>query len=265
MAAWKDALHAMTTTVGVRALGVLHGSRPAPRLPVRAMGLHFPNPLGLAAGFDRTGVLVKALAAAGFGFVEVGTVTHATPSRLPRERKCPVGVNIGSRHDGLGPAVADDYAAALRAYWHHADYLTANLSSPFFRRDGDFAGLDRLLARLKREQAAQTDATGRRVPLTLKLHAGEDGTPLPTAVHAAHAHAVDGLVLVSASPRRLAAVTAALDPMPVISVGGVHSGWDVQERLAAGAALVQIYTAFVRGGARYPRRLLASVGAEMPA
>lgn len=265
MVGWKDALHAVTTAVGVRALGVLHGERPAPRLPVRAMGLHFPNPLGLAAGFDRSGAMVTALAAAGFGFVEVGTMTSGSPPRLPRHRACPVGVNIGSRRDGLDAAVVDDYAAALRAHWRRADYLAANLSSPFFRRDDDPAGIDTLLDRLKREQAAQAQATGRRVPLTLKAHAGEDGTPLPTAVHAAHAHEVDGLVLVSASPRRLAAVAAALDPMPVISVGGVHSSWDVQERLAAGAALVQVYTAFVRGGARYPRRLLASIGAEMPA
>ncbi|HYH18622.1 MAG TPA: hypothetical protein VD995_08375 [Azospirillum sp.] len=265
MVGWKDALSAVATGIGVRALNVLHGERPAPRLPVRAMGLHFANPLGLAAGFDRSGAMVKALAAAGFGFVEVGTVTPGTPHRLPRDRACPVGVNIGSRRDGLDAGVVDDYAAALRACWNRADYLAANLSSPFFRRDDDPTGLDTLLDRLKREQAAQAQGTGRRVPLTLKMHAGEEGTPLPAAVHAAHVHEVDGLVLVSASPRRLAAVAAALDPIPVISVGGVHSSWDVQERLAAGAALVQVYTAFVRGGARYPRHLLASIGAEVPA
>ncbi|HEY0834302.1 MAG TPA: hypothetical protein VGE72_10385 [Azospirillum sp.] len=260
-----DALHAVSTAFGVRALGVMHGARPAPHMPVRAMGLHFPNPLGLAAGFDRSGSMVKALASAGFGFVEVGTVNPGTAPTHPRVKGCPVGVNIGSRRDGLDDAVVDDYAAALRAHWDQADYLAANLSSPFFRRDGDTAGLDRLVGRLKREQAEQADATGRTVPLTLKLHAGEEGTPLPAAVHAARAHGVDGLVLVSDSPRRLAAVTAALDPMPVISVGGVRSSWDVQERLAAGAALVQVYTAFVRGGARYPRRLLAAIGAETPA
>lgn len=263
MRIWGDAVRRTATAVAVRALAGLRGARPPPALPVTTMGLRFPNPLGLAAGFDRTGALVAPLAGAGFGFVEIGTVTATAPTVAPALRGSGglLGVNIGSRRSGLDAPVVEDYAAMLRAAWDGADYVVANLSSPFLRRDGDRAALDRLLRRLKDEQAAGTAATGRWRPLALKLNGGGAGEPMPVAVAAARHYGFDGVVLVTPCVRRLAQVAAFLAPATVISVGGIGSAGDVRTRLEAGAALVQVFTGFVRGGPWFPRRVLAALGA----
>ncbi|RJR23760.1 MAG: hypothetical protein C4582_05015, partial [Desulfobacteraceae bacterium] len=85
-------------------------------LPTQVMGLHFRNPLGLAAGFDRTGRLLLALAPLGFGHIEVGTVTRRSAYRsLLRAtvKDVCVGVSIGSARDGVGRQVIDDYVATF--------------------------------------------------------------------------------------------------------------------------------------------------------
>lgn len=256
-----DAVRRTATAAAVRVLAGLRGARPPPALPVTAMGLRFPNPLGLAAGFDRTGALVVPLGGAGFGFVEIGTV--AAPAAAPADAVFGglLGVNIGSRRSGLDAPVVEDYAAMLRAAWNGADYVAANLSSPFLRRDGDRAALDRLLRRLKDEQAAGTAATGRWRPLALKVNGGGAGEPMPVVVAAARHYGFEGVVLVTPCVRRLAQVAAFLAPATVISVGGIGTAGDVRTRLEAGAALVQVFTGFVRGGPWFPRRVLAALGA----
>lgn len=140
---------------------------PDPRLAVEAFGLRFPNPLGLAAGLDKDGVAFPALAALGFGAVEVGSVTalpqpgNARPrlfrlvedealvnrmgfnnagaaalaarlARLDRGRVPGVvlGVNVGKSRVARAESAADDYRAALGEVWRVADYLTLNVSSP---------------------------------------------------------------------------------------------------------------------------------------
>src|SRR5262252_1727167 len=135
----------------------------APRLPVRVMGLDFPNPIGLAAGLDKDGAHVDALAALGFGFLEVGAVTPRPQTGNPRPRlfRLPaaealinrlgfnsrgvdafvenlrrarsgaiVGVNIGKNADTPNARALDDYLACLRKVYPHAGFITANVSSP---------------------------------------------------------------------------------------------------------------------------------------
>jgi dihydroorotate dehydrogenase len=139
---------------------------PDPRLEVRTMGLTFPHPVGLAGGFDKNGVRVRALAALGFGHLEIGTVTalpqapNPAPNlfRLPQDRALvnrlgfpndgavavaarltrgmvpvPMGVSIGKSRvvpfDGLGP-VTEDYLASFRAVSPVADFVVVNVSSP---------------------------------------------------------------------------------------------------------------------------------------
>jgi dihydroorotate dehydrogenase len=149
------------------ALGLLRGFQP-PRKPVSLFGLNFPNPIGLAAGFDKNGVALPAWAALGFGFVEVGTVTaqpqpgnprprifrypkqqalinrlgfnndgaDAVAERLRRLRasgrwpSIPIGINIGkSKVTPLEDAAAD-YLYSFRQLREFADYIVLNVSSP---------------------------------------------------------------------------------------------------------------------------------------
>jgi dihydroorotate dehydrogenase len=133
-----------------------------PKLGVQALGLHFAHPVGLAAGFDKNATAYEALAALGFGFVEVGTVTgQAQPGnpkprlfRLPadralinrmgfnnlgasvvsahltQKRSVPIGVNIGKTKIVSEQDAASDYVRSTRLLGPLADYLVVNVSSP---------------------------------------------------------------------------------------------------------------------------------------
>ncbi|MGB7068359.1 MAG: quinone-dependent dihydroorotate dehydrogenase [Pyrinomonadaceae bacterium] len=130
---------------------------------IERFGLKFRNPLGVAAGFDKNGVVVNQLASLGFGFVEVGTVTHRPQEgnekprmfRLPEDqaiinrlgfnnegteavidrlksidRKCVVGVNIGRNKDVPNEEAIGNYLESYNAAFDTADYVAVNVSSP---------------------------------------------------------------------------------------------------------------------------------------
>ena len=186
--------------------GLLAGvGQTLPRLPVRVMGLDFPNPVGLAAGLDKNAEAVDGLAALGFGFLEVGTVTPRPQLGNPKPRlfrlaeaeaiinrmgfnnqgvdtllanirrsryKGVLGINIGKNFDTSVEKAEDDYLLCLERVYPQASYVTVNLSSPNTPglRSLQFGDtLKRLLAALaqKREQLAQQH--GRRVPLVIKI------------------------------------------------------------------------------------------------
>ncbi len=209
-----------------------------PRLRVQAFGLTFPNPLGLAAGFDKDARAAATWPALGFGTTEVGTVTaQAQPGnppprlfRLPNERAvinrmgfnnagaaalasrlhqarsrpwwptAPLGVNVGkSRVVALEDAVAD-YEVALRHAWPVADYLVLNVSSPNTPglRDLQAAGP---LARLLARAVDLKAELGAR-PVLLKLSPDLAPQALDDAVALAERHGVDGLVLTNTTLRR---------------------------------------------------------------
>jgi dihydroorotate dehydrogenase len=191
-----------------RLLGRWLGPRD-PVLRVRALGLEFPGPLGLAAGFDKDARGTRGLAALGFGFVEVGTVTaRAQPGnprprmfRLPadralvnrmgfnnagaaaaaarlgrsrgrRSRRGPVvGVNIGKSRAAPDEEAAADYAASARAVAAVAGYVVVNVSSPNTPGLRDLQAADRLRPVLVAVRAALDAAVsgGRRVPLLVKI------------------------------------------------------------------------------------------------
>jgi dihydroorotate dehydrogenase len=184
----------------IRALKLLprgHPPRPDPMLAVSLAGIDFPNPVGLAAGFDKDAEVFRQMLGFGFGFVEVGTLTPrpqagnekprlfrlvedeavinrmgfnnqgqaAAASRLAqRDRQAGiVGINIGANKDS--PDRIADYAAGVRAMAPLADYLTINISSPNtpgLRALQDKGALDELLA-------AVTEARGSGPPLFLKV------------------------------------------------------------------------------------------------
>ena len=185
-----------------RLLGRWLGPRD-PVLRVRALGLSFPGPVGLAAGFDKDARGTRGLAALGFGFVEVGTVTAraqpgnprprmfrltadralvnrmgfnnagaaAAAARLGRARGGPVvGVNIGKTRAVPDADAAADYAASARAVAAVADYVVVNVSSPNTPGLRDLQAADRLRPVLVAVRAALDAAvSGRRVPLLVKI------------------------------------------------------------------------------------------------
>ena len=174
-----------------------------PVLRVRALGLEFPGPLGLAAGFDKDARGTRGLAALGFGFVEVGTVTARAQPGNPRPRmfrltadralvnrmgfnnsgaaaaaarlrgrpRGPVvGVNIGKTRAVPDEEAAADYAASARAVAGVADYVVVNVSSPNTPGLRDLQAADRLRPVLVAVRAALDGASGgRRVPLLVKI------------------------------------------------------------------------------------------------
>jgi dihydroorotate dehydrogenase len=187
----------------VRALKLLPARRPArhdPLLGVDVAGLHFPNPVGLAAGFDKDAEIFRQMLGFGFGFVEVGTVTPRPQPGNPKPRlfrlagdravinrlgfnnrgqaaalarlakrgkgRGLVGVNIGANRDrAAGDAAIADYAAGVRTMAAAADYLTVNISSPNtpgLRMLQTGAALDELLA-------AVTEARAGTTPVFLKV------------------------------------------------------------------------------------------------
>jgi dihydroorotate dehydrogenase len=174
-----------------------------PVLRVRALGLDFPGPLGLAAGFDKDARGTAGLGALGFGFVEVGTVTAraqpgndrprmfrltadralvnrmgfnnegaaAAAARLRRRPRSPVvGVNIGKTKAVPDDEAAADYAASARAVAAVADYVVVNVSSPNTPGLRDLQATDRLRPVLVAvREALDAGAAGRRIPLLVKI------------------------------------------------------------------------------------------------
>jgi dihydroorotate dehydrogenase len=177
----------------------------APRVPVRVMGLDFPNPVGLAAGLDKNGKHIDGLGALGFGFLEIGAVTPRPqpgnpPPRLFRLPEAEalinrlgfnndgvdaltenirrsryrgiLGINVGRNFDTPNERAADDYVACLRKVYPHATFVTANVSSPNTTDLRALQGQDNfddLLAALATERDALAKRYGNRVPLAVKI------------------------------------------------------------------------------------------------
>ena len=194
-----------------------------PILAQTALGLHFRNPIGLAAGFDKDAVAVRQLMALGFGFVEVGTVTpkpqpgnprprlfrlaedHAVINRmgfngrgldcllrnLPgmRGHPVPLGVNVGLNKDGAD--AERDYPALVAAIAPYADYVAINVSSP------NTPGLRDLQAaeRLRRILQAIDAVAPKRPPLLVKIAPDLAERTLEDAVTVCMAGRVNGLIV----------------------------------------------------------------------
>lgn len=185
--------------------GVLSRLYPKITKPVECMGIHFDNPVGLAAGLDKNGDYIDALAALGFGFIEIGTITprpqagNAQPRlfRLPQANaiinrmgfnndgvdklvenvkaakyKGVLGINIGKNADTPVEKAVDDYLICLNKVYQYASYITVNISSPNTKglrslQSGD--ALTDLLQQLKQQQLNLSHKYRHYVPLVLKV------------------------------------------------------------------------------------------------
>ena len=217
----------------IRMLKALPAGRPAapdPMLAIEVAGLAFPNPVGLAAGFDKDAEAFRQMLGFGFGFVEVGTLTPrpqagnprprlfrlredeavinrmgfnnqgqaAAAARLERRdrRAGIVGVNIGANKDSADRVA--DYAAGVRAMLGLADYLTVNIPSPNtpgLRALQDKGALDALLE-------AVMEARGAGPPLFLKVAPDLAPADVDDLARAALDHRLDGLIVANTTVSR---------------------------------------------------------------
>jgi dihydroorotate dehydrogenase len=204
--------HELTLTALQRghSLGIARWvAEPINPLPVDVMGLNFPNPVGLAAGLDKTAAHIDALGSLGFGFIEAGTVTprpqpgHAKPrmfrlaraqalinrmgfnndgadqfvdnvhqQRAFRDRGGIVGLNIGKNADTPVEHALEDYRTCLRRVYDAADYVAVNVSSPNTKELRSLQSarqLEGLLAGLTDERKRLEDRHGKRVPIAVKI------------------------------------------------------------------------------------------------
>jgi dihydroorotate dehydrogenase len=306
---------------------------PVAATPVEAMGLRFPHRLGLAAGFDKNGVGVDALAALGFGHVEIGTVTGEPQPGNPRPRlfRLPddravvnrmgfnndgaevvarrltvrtarlrhgghggrgsdlvLGVNIGKTKVVPEEHAVADYEKSTGMLAPHADYLVVNVSSPNTPGLRDLQAVEKLepLLRAVRRRADES-VPARRVPLLVKIAPDLTDDDVLAVADLAGAVGLDGIIATNTTirrdglrtdPARVAEVgagglsgppvaTRALEvlrllrgrvgpDLTLVGVGGITTVEDARARIAAGADLVQGYTAFVYEGPLWPRRIV---------
>src|ERR1700728_3273928 len=241
-------------------------------LAVEVLGLKFPNPLGLAAGFDKNAEVPGAILRLGFGFVEVGTLTPRPPdgnarARLERRSLGLIGVNLGTNKDAADHV--EDYVLGVRTFASLADYLTINVSSPnppglrdLQRREA----LDDLIARVVEAR----DEIEPRRPLMLKIAPDLDARGLEDIVATALTRRIDGLIVSNTTVARPATLSSKnrneigglsgrplFEPstrllarayqltggaMPLIGCGGVEDAETALAKIEAGANLVQLYT-----------------------
>lgn len=208
-------------------------AKPVPPCPVEAMGLTFPNPVGLAAGLDKNGDHIDALARLGFGFIEIGTITPRPQPGNPRPRlfRIPeaqgiinrmgfnndgvdkllenvhnadfpsrggiLGINIGKNATTPIEKAADDYLECLSKVYSVASYVTVNISSPNTKNLRELQkdeALDELLFQLKARQEVLAQRHGRYVPMALKIAPDLDDTQITAIADALRRHRMDGVI-----------------------------------------------------------------------
>ncbi|WP_345798627.1 quinone-dependent dihydroorotate dehydrogenase [Castellaniella sp. MT123] len=238
-------------------------SSPQPTLPRTIMGLPLRNPVGLAAGLDKNGAYIDALATLGFGFIEVGTVTpRAQPGnpkprmfRLPRARSL---INrMGFNNDGLDTFIAnvqrsqwrrqggilglnigknaatpiehavDDYLRGLEGVYPHADYITVNISSPNthnLRSLQSSDALDALLSALQARRQDLADQHGHRTPLVVKIAPDLQPEEIDAVADLIPHHGIDGIIATNTTLSR-----DAVHGLPYEDEAGGLSGPPVHE------------------------------------
>ena len=218
---------------GAARMGLVAMPKPAPD-PRSVMGISFPNPVGLAAGLDKDGAYIDGLAALGFGFIEVGTVTpRAQPGNpLPRMFRLPqaqaiinrmgfnnggvdafvanvraskfhqdsegvLGLNIGKNASTPIERAVDDYLICLEKVYPYASYVTVNISSPNTKNLRQLQGgseLEALLTQLKDAQARLSDQHKRYVPIALKIAPDIDEEQIKVIAQALLRYRMDAVI-----------------------------------------------------------------------
>ncbi|WP_018617911.1 quinone-dependent dihydroorotate dehydrogenase [Spirosoma luteum] len=294
-----------------------------PRLARTVFGLTFPNPVGMAAGFDKNAEMVSELSDLGFGFVEIGTVTPRPQPGNPRprlfrlkadgglinrmgfnnkgvsvataklqyfgknkgERRVIVGGNIGKNKDTPNEDALTDYLISFRELFAAVDYFVVNVSSPNtpgLRDLQEREPLTKILTALQQENNRQSIPK----PILLKIAPDLTNGQLDDIVGIVAETKISGVVATNTTISRdrlltdsdtvsqLGAGGVSGRPLrdrstevirylhqqsggafPIIGVGGIFSPEDAQEKLRAGASLVQVYTSFIYEGPGLAKRI----------
>jgi dihydroorotate dehydrogenase len=288
------------------------------RLQRNIFGLTFPNPVGLAAGFDKDALMIDEMSNLGFGFIEIGTVTpkaqdgnpvprlfrlpqdraiinrmgfnnkgvHAAVERLKNRRKgVIVGGNIGKNKSTPNESAIDDYKACFEALFPYVDYFVVNVSSPNtpgLRELQEREPLRQLLTTIKGMSVKKDQPK----PVLLKIAPDLNQSQLDDIVDILISSGTDGVIATNTTISRESLNTSKQEidqigngglsgaPLtsrsnevirylrtklgkeyPIIGVGGIMSAQDAQDKLDAGANLVQIYTGFIYEGPGFVKRI----------
>lgn len=234
---------------------------PADVRPTKLMGLDLPNPVGLAAGLDKNGECIQGLAALGFGFVEIGTVTPRPQDGNPKPRLFRVpehqgvinrmgfnnlgidnlianvqkaeftgvlGINIGKNATTPIEQAADDYLICLEKAYAHASYITVNISSPNTKNLRDLQQgdeLTKLLSSLKNRQAQLHTQHGKYVPLAVKIAPDLDAQQIDEIAQIVLQTEIDGVIATNTTIDK-----SALGASPLAQEQGGLSGAPVREK-----------------------------------
>ena len=292
--------------------------------PREVMGLRFPNAVGLAAGLDKNGAVIDGMAALGFGFIEVGTVTPRPQPGNPKPRLFRVtqaqgiinrfgfnnlgvdnllenvkaakfngilGINIGKNFDTPNEKAVDDYLLCMQKVYAYASYITVNISSPNTKNLRDLqekTALSALLATLKLEQTKLAEKHGKYVPIALKIAPDLNLEQVNEIADLLMQHKIDGVIATNTTLARDAVTgmkngaeigglsgapvrnqsTVVIQQfskclqgaLPIIGVGGILSGADAVEKIAAGASLVQVYSGLIYQGPKLVRDVCKVLG-----
>ncbi|WP_131782280.1 quinone-dependent dihydroorotate dehydrogenase [Legionella gresilensis] len=291
--------------------------------PIKAMGLTFKHPIGLAAGLDKNGAHLDALSKLGFSFIEVGTVTPRPQLGNPKPRlfRLPtheaiinrmgfnnegvdalirnvqesqyhgiLGINIGKNKDTSLNEAVNDYLVCLQKVYRYASYVTINISSPNtpdLRQLQQHEYLSDLLKQLAEKQKELADTHQRYVPLVIKISPDEEDETLKQIANTVIANKIDGIIATNTTCSRLGIENAALSQeqgglsgkpllnrstacikllkeivgseVTLIGAGGISDTESAQEKLAAGANLLQVYTGLIYRGPYLIPNLLKSL------
>ncbi len=279
-------------------------------------GLHFRNPVGLGAGFDKNALYLNELDALGFGFVEIGTVTPVPQPgneqprlfRLPKDKalinrmgfnnngvkavaartnawrnsagNCNliVGGNIGKNKQTPNEDAWKDFEICFNELFEAVDYFTVNVSSPNtpgLRALQEKDSLSKILGHLQSINSGKS----KRKPLLLKIAPDLEPTQLDDIIALSQELKLDGLVATNTTITRNDLKTGAAEiekigagglsgkplkklatnivshlakgtcgSIPIVASGGIFSGKDAEEKMRAGASLVQVWTGFIYEG-----------------
>ncbi len=279
------------------------------RLARNVFGINFPNPVGLAAGFDKNASLVDEFSNLGFGFIEIGTVTpkpqEGNPKprlfRLPddqalinrmgfnndglveiknrlalRKSKVIIGGNLGKNKITPNEEAVQDYCLGFNALYDVVDYFVVNVSSPNtpnLRALQEKEPLKNLLVRLQEVNNTKTVPK----PILLKIAPDLTNEQLDDVIEIVLETKLAGIIATNTTLSRanlnsneaLQQETGGLSGLPlkdkstevirylheksggkipIVGVGGIHSGQDAIDKLRAGACLIQLYTGFIYEG-----------------
>lgn len=204
-------------------------------IPISRWGLSFPNPVGLAAGFDKNGIALQSLAALGFGFIEAGTVTYHPQPGNPRPRlfrlsedqalinragfnnegaaafakrveghrpNCVLGVSIGkSKITPLDRAI-DDYLASFELVHSVADYIAVNVSSPNTPQLRELQQSEQLASLLSALQSRNTDLKDQKKPILVKLSPDLTMREMESIVEVVDRLKIDGIIATNTTVSR---------------------------------------------------------------